>query len=54
LNWAIEQFTNKGELIIDPFAGVGTTLRSAKKLNRNSIGIELDSTFVMEGNKFLS
>ena len=30
------------DLILDPFAGTGTTLITAKQLNRNSIGLEID------------
>jgi len=34
--------TNKGDLVLDPFAGSGTTLAVADKMDRSSIGIEID------------
>jgi len=41
----IESFTDKGDTILDPFAGSGTTMIVAEKLGRNSIGIELNPKY---------
>lgn len=34
--------SKSGDMILDPFAGTGTTATVAKQLNRNSISIEID------------
>lgn len=39
-------YSKSGDTILDPFAGVGTTLDAANILKRHSLGIELNSDFV--------
>jgi len=39
-------FSFVGETVLDPFAGSGTTLLASKKLNRNSIGYEINPEFI--------
>jgi site-specific DNA-methyltransferase (adenine-specific) len=42
----IEASTTEGQIILDPFAGSGTTLIVANSLSRRSIGIELDKMYL--------
>lgn len=44
----IEIFTDEGDVVIDPVAGSGTTLRASKELGRNSYGFEIDRRFYTE------
>jgi len=41
----IRMSSNMGDWILDPFLGAGTTSVVAKKLRRNSIGIDIDRTY---------
>jgi DNA modification methylase len=38
---AINQWTNEGDLVFDPFAGIGTVPYRAVKLRRRGYGVEL-------------
>jgi adenine specific DNA methylase Mod len=37
----LEASSNKGEIVLDPFCGCGTTIHAAQKLGRNWIGIDI-------------
>ena len=38
----ISSFSDEGDIILDPFAGSGTALVAAEKLNRHGIGIDIN------------
>lgn len=47
----IECFTTKDDnLILDPFAGIGSTVVAAHRLGKKGIGIEIEPRFVEKGN----
>lgn len=41
----IEIFTDEGDVVIDPVAGSGSTLRACMELKRNSYGFEIEKDF---------
>jgi len=43
--WAISNASAMGNRVLDPFLGSGTTCYCAKKLNRYSIGIEIEEKY---------
>lgn len=47
-------YSEEGELVLDPFAGSGTTLLAAKKHNRAFIGFELSEKYCKETNERLN
>ena len=49
----IELLTHKGELVLDPFVGVGTTLVAAQDLNRNAAGFDLREEYIEVSRKRL-
>ncbi len=44
--WFIKLFTNEFDTILDPFVGSGTTLCVAKRMKRNSIGIDIIPEYI--------
>lgn len=42
----IKLFSYSGETVLDPFAGSGTTMKVARDLGRNSIGIEIKKSLI--------
>ena len=42
----IKMFSFVGDTVLDPFLGSGTTSLAAKKLNRNSVGYEMNPEFI--------
>jgi DNA modification methylase len=41
----IERYTNKGDLVLDPFSGIGSTAYQAVKMERKGFGIELSTSY---------
>jgi DNA modification methylase len=50
----IELFTHKGELVLDPFVGIGTTLIAARDLGRNAVGFDLNKKYIDFANERLN
>ena len=45
-NRLILMYSKKGDWVLDPFLGTGTTLEACKNTQRNGIGIELNERFI--------
>jgi site-specific DNA-methyltransferase (adenine-specific) len=46
--------TNQGDLVFDPFMGVGSSIVTAKKLNRKFLGVEIEKEYCLLAAKRLS
>ena len=42
----INLFTHRGELVLDPFVGIGTTLVATRDLDRNAVGFDLKKEYI--------
>ena len=47
----IKLLSLKGETILDPFMGIGTTARAARMLGRHFVGYEVEPEFVKKANR---
>lgn len=50
----MRRYTRKGDWVLDPFAGSGTTLIEGQRLGRNTIGIELQPRMVEYANRLIA
>lgn len=47
-NQFLRRYTKKGEWILDPFLGSGTTLIESQRLGRNAVGVELSKKVLVQ------
>ena len=45
MEWLIKLVTREGQIVLDPFAGSGTTCMAAKGLGREFVGIERQAKY---------
>ena len=49
----ISMFSHPGDLVVDPFAGSGSTLRMAVEMKRRAVGYEIVDSYVENADKFV-
>lgn len=52
--WFIKLFTKKGDIVLDPFMGSGTTAVAAMELDRSFVGMEVQKQFYKEAIRRIS
>jgi 16S rRNA G966 N2-methylase RsmD len=52
-NQMLKRYTKKGEWVLDPFVGCGTTLIESQRLGRNGIGIELQESVAQRARELI-
>ena len=52
--WIVNYWSFKGDWVLDPFLGAGTTMKACLELERNCIGIEIDKNYVEIAKKLLN
>lgn len=50
----IKLLSHKGELVLDPFVGIGTTLLAAQDIDRNAVGFDLRKEYIQKSTERLS
>lgn len=50
----VRMFSFVGDTVLDPFLGSGTTMLAAMKSNRNSIGVEIETSYLKMARRRLS
>jgi hypothetical protein len=53
VRYLLDQYTNEGDLVLDPFVGSGTTAVACKQMRRHFIAVEHDPAFVAIANNRL-
>jgi DNA modification methylase len=53
LTLLISSFTNRGDLVLEPFSGSGPACVVAKRLGRNFIGCDINPGAVKEARKWI-
>ncbi len=54
VKWIVQNWSKTGDLVLDCFAGIGTTAVACKELGRNYIGIEISQKYVDIANQRLA